>query len=354
MQRRGNSAASAASRGRAVRKIRRLAMASFVMLAACAGLPGGATAEHIKIGSLKTVGTGPIYIAASKGYFAAEGLDVEMVTFDSAQPVAVAVVSGDIDIGATGLTAGFYSLAGQGALRMIAAQSFERAGYQDQAVVASNRAWNGGLKSLKDLPGHSVAISQIGGAPHYSLGLIAEKLGIDLKNLRILPLQSNANRISAVAGGTADTAIIPVTYVMASLQRGEAKLLGWVGDYAPWQLGAVFVSTKSADERRDMLVRFLDGYRHGARDYHAAFSAADGSLHFGPTAPEIIAIIARGAGQPEDDIRQGITYVDEAARIDVKDILRQIAWYKSQGMVKSEIDGDAIIDKRYAMPLPAQ
>jgi len=312
----------------------------------------GALAEHIKIGSLKTVGTGPIYIADAKGYFAAENLEIEMVVFDSAQPVAVAAVAGDIDIGATALTAGFYSLAGQGALRMLAAQSFERPGYQDQAVVASNRAWDAGLKSIKDLAGHSVAISQIGGAPHYSLGLLAEHFGIDLRNLRVLPLQSNANRISAIAGNTADSAIIPVTYVTASLRRGEAKLLGWVGDYAPWQLGAVFVSTRTANERRDMLERFLRAYRRGAHDYHAAFTGADGKLRFGATADEIAAIIAKGAGQKDEDIRLGITYLDAEGRIDVKDILHQIAWYKAQGMIKGEVDGAAIIDKRYAVPLP--
>ena len=312
----------------------------------------GALAEHIKIGSLKTVGTGPIYIADAKGYFAAENLEIEMVVFDSAQPVAVAAVAGDIDIGATALTAGFYSLAGQGALRMLAAQSFERPGYQDQAVVASNRAWDAGLKSIKDLAGHSVAISQIGGAPHYSLGLLAEHFGIDLRNLRVLPLQSNANRISAIAGNTADSAIIPVTYVTASLRRGEAKLLGWVGDYAPWQLGAVFVSTRTANERRDMLERFLRAYRRGTHDYHAAFTGADGKLRFGATADEIAAIIAKGAGQKDEDIRLGITYLDAEGRIDVKDILHQIAWYKAQGMIKGEVDGAAIIDKRYAVPLP--
>jgi NitT/TauT family transport system substrate-binding protein len=313
---------------------------------------GGADAEDIKIGLLKTVGGGPIFIAKDKGYFAAEGLNVDYVVFDSAQPVAVAVVAGDIDIGATALTAGFYTLAGQGALRVLAAQSFERPGYQDQAVVASNRAWESGLRSLKDLPGHSVAISQIGGAPHYSLALLAEKSGVDLRSLRILPLQSNANRISAIACGTADTAIIPVTYVMASLQHGEAKFLAWVGDYAPWQLGAEFVSTKATNENADRLTRFLRAYRHGARDYHDAFSGPDDKLQFGPTAPEMIAIIAKATGQPEEDIRLGITYVDAEGRVDIKDILRQIAWYRSQGMIKSEVDGEAIIDKRYAIPLP--
>ena len=36
-------------------------------------------------------------VALDKGFFAAQGLDAELVMFDSAQPIAVAVASGDCD-----------------------------------------------------------------------------------------------------------------------------------------------------------------------------------------------------------------------------------------------------------------
>lgn len=323
-----------------------------IALACCLVLAAGARAETIKVGLLKTVGAGPIFIAQEKGYFAAEGLEIQDVVFDSAEPIAVATVSGSIDIGATGLTAGFYTLAGQGALKMIASESFERPGFQGQAVLVSNRAWEGGLKAFTDWPGHSVAISQVGGAPHYSLGLLEEKFGIDPKTLRVLPLQSNANRIAAVTGGTADTAIIPVTYSMPSIQRGDAKLLGWVGDNTPWQVAAVFTSTKATNERGDMLKRFLRASLRGVEDYCDAFIGPDQKLRFGPTAPEVLAIIAKYTGQKEADIRLGITYLDAQARIDVKDIGHQIAWFRAQGMVKGDFDANAVIDRRYAAALP--
>jgi hypothetical protein len=43
--------------------------------------------------------------------------------------------------------------------------------------------------------------------------------------------------------------------------------------------------------------------------------------------------------------------VNEGGRLDVKDIQRQIAWYRSQGMIKPEVDAEATIDKRYLVPL---
>jgi NitT/TauT family transport system substrate-binding protein len=100
--------------------------------------------------------------------------------------------------------------------------------------------------------------------------------------------------------------------------------------------------------------RFLRAFRKGAHDYHDAFTGLSEKRVDGSTAPEILAIIAKYTGQPEAAIRSAIGYVDSDARVDVKDIKHQIAWFQSQGMVKSDVTGDAIIDARYAVPLPAR
>lgn len=104
-----------------------------------------ADSESIKIGGSKTASGGAAYIAIEKGYFKAEGLNVQVVFFDSAQPIAVAVVSGDIDVGTTGLSAGFYNLGGQGALKIIGAQGHESPGFHTIGYFVSRRAYEGGL-----------------------------------------------------------------------------------------------------------------------------------------------------------------------------------------------------------------
>ena len=43
--------------------------------------------------------------------------------------------------------------------------------------------------------------------------------------------------------------------------------------------------------------------------------------------------------------------MDAEARLDEPDVLRQVAWYRAQGMVKDDFDAASIIDKRYAVPL---
>jgi NitT/TauT family transport system substrate-binding protein len=323
-----------------------------LVLAALALLAAPAAAATIKIGTLKLASYGPVFIADEKGYFAAEGITPDLVFFESAEPIAVAVVSGALDFGVSGTSGGLYSLAGQGALKIIAAGAHEAPGFRFFTLVASNRAYAGGLTSFKDLSGRSVAVSQIGSPSHYSLALVEEKYRLDPATIRVLPLQSLSNQISAVSGNQVDATIINATSIMPVVQHGDAKLVGFVGDEVPWQVGAVYTATKTANDRHDLVERFLAAYRKGAHDYHAAFVGADGKAARNPTAPAILAILAKYTGQPAARLEQSLSYIDADARLDEKDILHQIAWYKSQNMLKGPVEGDAVIDKRYAVALP--
>ena len=325
-------------------------IAAFLLLAILFAVP--AQAEPLKIGVLRSIGSVLAFVAQDKNYFAAEGFTAELVFFDSAQPISVAVASGDIDVGVSGLTGSLYSLGGQGVLRIIGGGAREVPGFKLQAYVASNKAYEAGLRHFKDFPGHSFGTSQIGAPGHYSLVLIAEKYGFDMGKVRVLPLQSIPNIISAIAGGQADFAILPGVAAVPPVDRGDAKMIGWAGEESPYQLGAAFVAAKTIGERPAVVPRFLSAYRKAARDYHDAFADASETRRDGPEAPALLAIIAKSTGVTVEQAKLGIAWIDREERLDVKDILRQIAWYKSQGMVKGEFDPAVIFDKASVVALP--
>ena len=319
-------------------------LAAILLLAGVAMSP--ALAQKLRVGVLKLASSGPVFIAQDKGYFKAEGLDTELKFFEAAQPVALAVVSGDIDVGVTGLTAGFYNLAGKGALRIIASQSREEPGYPLIAYLASKKAHEAGLKSLDDLPGRSVGTTQVGSTFHYSLGLLAEKRKFDLSRIRLVPLQSIPNMTAALRGGQVDAALVPATAALPLIRNGEAVLLGWVGDETPWQLGAVFTSPKTIADNRAALQAFMRAYQKGAQDFYDAFltKGPDGKPIEGPEAQNILGILAKYTGQEAAGLRAGIPYIDPEGRLLVSDIYNQVAWYKSQKLADEGVDARTILD----------
>lgn len=316
-------------------------------------LTGAAEAETLKVGFPSAAPVAPIFIAKEKGYYAAEGLDVELVPFDAAGPIAVAVTSGAIDFALAGCTASFFSLAGQGAIQIIAGAVHEVPGFHAAAIVATNKGFETGVKSLKDLGGRSIAMTQIGSSFYYALGLITEKYGIDLKSIRVVQTQANANTVSTVAGGQVDAAVGTFTGFTPLLARDGAKLLGFVGDEAPWQFALIITATKTARDKPETVDRWLNAFRNATRDYHDAFTNVAEQREDQPSAPEILAIMSKYLNQTAEQIRPSIGFVDAEARLDVTDIHRQVRWLEGQGLVKSKVDADAIIASRYILPWKA-
>ena len=236
-------------------------------------------------------------------------------------------------------------------LRVVAGGAHEIPGFPYQPILVSLKAWEAGLKSFKDFPGHSFGVSQIGSPPHYALGLVAQKYGFDIKSMRIVPLQSIPNLVSAIVSGQADATMMPGNVGVPVIEKGQAKLMGYVGDEAPFQLVGVMVSSKTADTRGETIRRFLGALKKGSRAYYDAFTPG-GKRSEGPTTPEMLAILAKGAGQPVAVVGSSLPYIDPDARLDITDVQRQYDWYKAQGMVKGTAGADAMVDRRYAVDLP--
>src|SRR3954453_9116450 len=220
-----------------------------------------------KLGGRRLSSSAPVFIAQDKGYFREAGLDVELKFFDAAQPIAVATTSGDVDFGVTAFTAGLYNLAGKGVLKEIGGMSREKAGYPLIGYFASNSAYAAGLKTPKDLAGKRIAMTQVGSSFHYSLGLLADKYGFKLAEVKIVPLQSLSNAAAALKGETVEAALLPVSTARKLIDDGGAKLLGWVGDETPCHLAAVFASPKTLADK-PLVSKLLSALARADREYH--------------------------------------------------------------------------------------
>src|SRR6202165_4198659 len=298
----------------------RLALAGLLAIAT-SGLARADELQKAKVGVLRLSSSAPVFIAQDKGYFREAGLEIELKFFDAAQPIAVATTSGDIDFGITAFTAGLYNLAGKGTLKVIGGMSREKAGFPLIGYFASNNAFAGGLKTPKDLAGKRIAVTQTGSSFHYSLGLLADKYGLKLADMKVLPLQALSNAAAALKGESVDAALLPASTARTLMDAGGAKLLGWVGDETPWQLGAVFASPKTlADKAR--VTKLLSALARADREYHDVILAAVGDGHgavHDKTRP-LLEIIAKYTNLPVEQVVGNCAYIDPDGKLDVRNV----------------------------------
>ncbi|MBN8874968.1 MAG: ABC transporter substrate-binding protein [Rhodospirillales bacterium] len=310
-------------------------------------------AEPVRLGLLRTLSPAPFYLAQERGYFRDEGLEVAFRFFEAAQPIAAAAVSGDIDIGVTALTGGFFNLAEKGVLKVIGGGLHEERGYEGSAILVSNKAFDAGLTSLDKLPGHSFAITQYGSSFHYMLGRIAQAKDFALSRVTLRPVQQISNMLAAVSSGQVDATIAIASQAKPAAAAGQAHIIAWAGDVVPYQITALFAATRFIAENAEQLHRFAQAYKRGVADYRAAFLRRDPQGRPVVDALTLAAVtdishyVFTGDPQAKEKILAGVGYYDEGGALDVADVIDQLRWFRAQGLVKGDSDPASMIDTRF-------
>jgi NitT/TauT family transport system substrate-binding protein len=328
--------------------LRALAILTFVF-----GLIAPAAAqERVTLGTQRLTDNGALFLAVARGYFKAEGLDVEMTAYKSDKEVAQAVAAGAVDFGLAAFTTEAFNYAGQGFFKFVAAQVQERKGFEGNEIVAANAAWANGLRKMDNLSGKSVAITYLGSSFHYQLAQIARAKKFDFGSMILKPMQTVDAAALAVVDGKAEAAILPASYARELMVASQARLIGWYSEIADGQqLGALFVSSKVLGARRPMVDKFVRAYRHGAADYSAMVRLDRYGKRISNVATrEIATVIARyvfpgrSLGRAAASVETSAYSMDPQAKLDVADVESQIAWFKAQKLIDGGVDARNIVD----------
>jgi ABC-type nitrate/sulfonate/bicarbonate transport system substrate-binding protein len=177
-------------------------------------------AEEIKIASTGPgLSTLPLEIAARKGFFRDEGLDVLTITMRT--NIAVnAMVSRNVDY-ATPSTSVIKAAAAGLPVKLIAVLL----GRPDYFLTVKKE-----IKSVKDLKGKRIAIGSFGAAADLALRLIAKQDGLDPdRDLTRLQMGGAASRYAALIAGSVDATILTLPYNLQA-EKADYKDLLWFGE----------------------------------------------------------------------------------------------------------------------------
>lgn len=198
----------------------------------------------------KTVGYMGPWVARKKGFFAAEGLRVDIPILKSSTTGMQALIGGSTHFDATAIDT------------MIAA--YEK-GAQDLEAVAG--IINGAtytlvagkkFKSFKDLKGAAIGVSSLTSGATNLLRLMLEKNGLNYpKDFVLLSVGGTPERFSSLQSGRVDAVILAAPLSYKALDLGFSKI-GDVYDYVThYQHSSLVVKKSWARENADVVQRVV-------------------------------------------------------------------------------------------------
>jgi NitT/TauT family transport system substrate-binding protein len=322
---------------------RRVITALSALVLVAVGPAGAQAPRKVKLGLLKLTASAPLFVGVERGYFKEYGVEPELVFFQAAQPIAVALASGDLDVGATGLTAGLYNIVAGGVrLWIVADKGREWPDHTLTSLVVRRELYEAGARTLRDLKGKKIGITQIGSTLHYNVGRCLEKEGMTAADVELVPLQALPALSDALTAGRVDAVMIPEPFVSRLKATGAGRVILNTGDTLPWQIATIFYSDRFAKDRA-RAVAFMKGYVKASRAYFDAV-LADKS---GPAYDDVVAVTARYTGASPELIRKGFPYQDRDGRLMPGDIGRQIAWWYQHRLLKAPLAERDVVDESF-------
>jgi len=295
---------------------------------------------NIKLGTLNLSSFATLFIGMDKGFFEAEGIKVEPVFFKAAQPVAVATATGDIDVGAAGMTAGFYNSIAQGMrIALVAGRGREWPGFKLTALLVNTEQWKAGTRNLEDLKGKRVGITQFGSTFHYMLGNILEQKGMSLSDVKIVPLGSVGSMRDILITQQIEAAFMVQPFVIPLEREQKANVLLWVGDHIRYQLGGIVYGEKML-KNRPAAISFMRGYIRSCRYYYDhALMKKDQKAY-----QEILNLISKYSGEKPEEIASSLPFNVQNGELDVEEIQHQLDWWHGHGLITKKLSGSEVLD----------
>ncbi len=282
----------------------------------------------------------PQYVAYEEGYFAEEGLDLEIVTGFGADKVMTAVLSGEAQIGFMGAEASIYAYQ-EGANDAVVnfAQLTQRAG---NFLVAREEmpgfTW-------EDLKGKKVLGGRKGGMPEMVFEYILKENGIDpLKDLEIDQSIDFGSTAAAFSGGLGDFSVEFEPSATALEKEGAGYVVASLGvdsGYVPYT--SYSAKTSYMEENPEVIQKFTNALQKGM-EYVQEHTPEEIAEVIAPQFPEtdletITTIVKRYHEQ--DTWKENLVFEKESFEL-LQDIL------ESAEELKERTDYDKLVTIEYA------
>jgi NitT/TauT family transport system substrate-binding protein len=273
----------------------------------------------------------PFFLGLDKGYFKAEKLDVEAITYGGSALTQIPMLArGDQDIAGMVTGPGFFNQYAEGfGIKLIASNAHAKQGWHDTMwMMVRKDVWDAGkIKTLADLKGMTIELGPKGSPVYLTSTQTILAAGLSLKDV------TATERLRAVTDALPlfkNKAMDVITIVEPIVGRLEAEKLAvrWKPSHEllPWfQESYLAANPKFLTEKRDVTKRFLKAYLKAAKEI------TDGG---GKWTPDTLAAVVKWSKFPKEVIEKipGPQHVGQMGAIDTASIERQQKIWMEAGL----------------------
>lgn len=179
-----------------------------------------------KLGYMKIVDNAAMFVAMEKGFFKAEGLELETLPLAGGAPIINGVVSGDLQFGWTNVISLYQARVGGFDFKLIAGGATNvKAKNESHAIQVAK---NSPLKTAKDLEGKTVAVNTLNNIVHLMAMAWIDKNGGSSSKVKFVEVPFPQMQ-ATLSAGKVDAISVHEPFATAAIEKGISRVLA-----QPW------------------------------------------------------------------------------------------------------------------------
>lgn len=323
-----------------MKKVMVLILSLSMLLLCCAGCQRGQEVKKVRLNEVThSVFYAPLYAAMHLGFFADEGIDLELTNGGGADKVMTAVLSGQSDIGFAGPEACIYVLLeGREDYPVVFAQMTKR----DGAFLVGREDVEFSWELLR---GTTVIGGRKGGVPEMTLEYVMSQNGVVPGVDAEVDTSVQFNMMAgAFTGGSGDYVTLFEPTATEVEQEGKGCILTSIGQESgeiPYT--AFFASQSYINANKDTVQSFTNAVARGlkwVRDHSAAEVAEAVADQFPDTDVATLTVVAQR--YKDIDAWNQTPVMEEEAFLRLETVM------ENAGELEARVDFDRLVDNSYA------
>jgi NitT/TauT family transport system substrate-binding protein len=326
------------------------------------GMPGEITVldsskralQKVRYGELLLFSDAGVYIGMQQGYFAEQGIEVDLQTFDSAANMVAPLATNQIEAGGGATSAGLYNALRSGVNVRIVADK----GHSDPTppgfpisiyLVRKDLADSGRVRDITDLKGLRYAQPARGISPEVDIVAVLKEGGLTYGDLDTT-IMAFPDLVPAFANGNLDFAFSPEPFATIMINQGTVVPIKYDYQVNPNHQVAVLLYSPEFS-RSELGTRFMVAYLRGVRLYNDAF------LKQLPSAREkVIDALVRRTPVKNRALYDQMTLagLHPDGRMNLASFDQQQDWFLSTGTQQGRVDLTQYIDLQHVEAAAAQ